>query len=249
MVAAQFRNSSLYVRTIIIFAAFCLACSTGDDAQMEADSAKASAAIKLRFARSKEADAREVAAREAAEKAAQDSAARIEAIRQDSIRVSLGLPTMAELARMVPKVSPDSLPELPVRIRSSLTALGCLIPRTYGDAHKNVRRGAFSAKGAAEWAVMCSVEGFSRVLVVNSATGLVVDSLGVGGDAGGMEQENGQWMFTLGFTVYPASELNSEEKAELPGPFDHDVIDIPQGMSSTAWYRVKGVWHTAITAD
>ncbi|HUQ99927.1 MAG TPA: hypothetical protein VM166_10760 [Gemmatimonadaceae bacterium] len=233
----------------MILAVVCLACSTANDARMEADSAKAADAIKLRFARAKEAAARELAAREAVEKAAQDSAARIEAIRQDSIRESLGLPTMAQLAKMVPKVSPDSLRELPLRVRSSLSGRGCLIPVAFADAHKNAKRGEFSAKGQAEWALMCSVEGVSQILIVSAATGTVVDSLAVGGDAGGMEQENGKWWFTRSFIVYPASKLDAEERFGLPRPLDHDVIDVAQGMTSTAWYRVNGIWHSTVTAD
>ncbi len=60
--------------------------------------------------------------------------------------------------------SPLSLPELPAEISSSLKQSGCLIPRAL-SGHSNVVVGEFATAGQQDIAVICSVDGVSRIEV------------------------------------------------------------------------------------
>jgi hypothetical protein len=239
------------VRTVLILALVCFACAGLNDDQMEADSAKAADSIKLRFARTKEAATRDLAAREAIEKAKRDSVALVARARADSERVALGLPSMAQLSTMVPRLSPARMPEIPERVRAVLGARGCLVPQYFNGERRNAYGGAFSAKGAAEWAVMCSVNGNSQILIIASLTGAVVDSVALGGDAEAMDQTDGKWGFTRTFSVFRLGprEIDDYSKS-IPQPVDHDALDIPIfGKASVAHYLARGKWYHVITSD
>jgi hypothetical protein len=232
-------------------ALFCVACVGLDDGQMEADSAKAGDAIRLRFAQVRESATRDSIARKLVEKAKSDSAAIVARAREDSQRVALGLPSMAQLSEMVPMLSPDSMPEIPLNVRAALRGRGCLVPQYFNGERRNAYGGAFSAKGAAEWAVMCSVNGDSQILIIASSTGAVVDSVALGNDAEAMDHDNGKWDFTRTFAVYRLGPGDMDEiPASLPRPIDHDALDIPIfGKASSAHYLVRGKWYYVMTAD
>ena len=239
------------MRTILLLTLFCVACAGLDDGQLEADSAKAGNAIRLRFAQIRQAATRDSIAREAVEKAKGDSAALVARAQEDSQRVALGLPSMAQLSAMVPRLSPDSMPEIPVSVRAALRDRGCLVPQYFNGKRRNAYGGAFSAKSAAEWAVMCSVSGDSQILIIASKTGVAVDSVKLGNDAEAMDHDDGKWDFTRTFSVYRLGPRDKDDYPEsLPQPIDHDALDIPIfGKASAAHYLVRGKWYYVMTAD
>ena len=69
--------------------------------------------------------------------------------------------------------------------------------------------GAFTRKGALEWAVLCSVHDTSQILIVNATNGTVVDSLRKFSDLGWI-QSNGDntWLFSRLIVGVPMSKLN-----------------------------------------
>jgi hypothetical protein len=164
----------------------------------------------------------------------------------------MGLPSMAKLSEMVPRLAPDSLGELPPSVRAVLRARGCLIPQYFNGERRNAYRGVFSAKGADEWAVMCSVGGNSQILVIAAPAHAVVDSIAIGDDAGAMEHEDdGKWMFTRTLGVTRLSpRLMDDDSQPIPQPIDHDALDIPiYGKASVAHYLARGKWYRVITSD
>lgn len=239
------------MRTVLFLAVFVVACAGPSDDQLEADSAKAANAIKLGFARIKEAAARDSAARQALEKIRAESAAVVARAREDSERVAHGLPSFAQLSAMVPRLSPDSMPEIPARVRTTLDERGCRVPQYFNGENRNAHGGSFSAKGAAEWAVMCSVRGNSQILLIASGTGAVVDSVGSWNDADAMEQNDGKWDFTQSFGVVRLRSRTMDDYGKsIPQPIDHDALDIPiYGKASVAHYLARGEWYHVITAD
>jgi hypothetical protein len=115
--------------------------------------------------------------------------------------------------------------------------------------------GAFTAKDKLEWAVLCSVHDTSRILVLNAATGAVVDSLEKSGDSGWI-QSNGpnEWVFSEMLAVVPMTVMNAMPSEELdpsiPRPIDHDGIGqwfLDKG--GTTFYSAHGRWYQAASGD
>jgi hypothetical protein len=236
------------MRPIVILASFCLACGIPKDDQAAVDSAKAADSIKLRLARKR-------AAAVAADNAERDSAVRLAQQRIDSQRVSLGIPSDAELSAMVRRLPPDSLGFMPVKVQSTLNQRGCLIPQPFETEFRNAATGAFTAKGTVEWAVLCSVGGDSQILIIASQTGAVVDSLDGGSDAGGMQGiGGGKWGYSRLVNTLPkeriARQLIEEYGKAIPQPIDHDALDVAfLEKASEAYYRAGGNWYRVTTSD
>jgi len=89
----------------------------------------------------------------------------------------------------VVRLAPAAFPALPVEVRRDLDRRGCRVPQSYLDSlPHNVVHGAITATGRADWAVLCSIAGRSRILVYQHVVGRVadtthVDSLEVARDA------------------------------------------------------------------
>ena len=212
------------MRSLLLLAMLCLACSPNDD-QLEADSASAANAIKGKFARIK-------AVAESTEKARADSLARIDKQRGDS--------DYAVAFAAIRKLPPDSFDAIPSSVRSTLRARGCMIPQPYENVKSNVVKGAFTAKGAIEWAVTCALPTSVQALIISAESGAVVDSLRVAID------------YTL--ATYPraafAHRTIDDYGESIPQPIDHDAIDVGiLEKASVANYRAGGVWYRIITSD
>jgi hypothetical protein len=174
---------------------------------------------------------------------------------------SRGFPTEAALLRWVHLIPPDSFPDLPKPVRDSLVSRHCQIPMP-GAARANVIHGAFSAKGAMEWAVLCSVHDTSQILILNARNGVAVDSLNKSGDSRWIQGNgNNTWLFSRMIDVVPSSTLNvvpvdttSEDAlyygAFLPKPIDHDGIDEAfLDKASTTFYFAHGHWISVSSGD
>src|SRR4051812_15288168 len=62
--------------------------------------------------------------------------------------------------------SPSQFRELPPRVVKELERRHCTVPQPHpATGGTNVIRGAFARAGQADWAVMCSVNGASSILV------------------------------------------------------------------------------------
>jgi hypothetical protein len=172
-----------------------------------------------------------------------------------------GFPTEAALLRWVHLLSPDSFPNLPKPVRDSLVSRRCQIPLP-GAARANVITGAFTAKGAVEWAVLCSVRDTSQILILNARNGIVVDSLIRSGDLGWIQGNgNNTKLFSRMIAVVPMSQLNvvpadtTREDvvyygAFLPKPIDHDGIDEAfLDKASETYYFAQGRWFSVGSSD
>ena len=165
-----------------------------------------------------------------------------------------GFPTEPALLRWVYRFPLDSFPDLPKVVRDSLVNRGCVIP-TPGAWRANVITGAFTAKGAVEWAVICSVRDTSQILILNAKSGAVVDSLNRSADSGWIQSNgNRTWLFSRFIGVVPMSRLNVvpvDTTVEdvpyygrvLPKPIDHDGFEEAfLDKASTIYYFALGRW-------
>jgi hypothetical protein len=72
----------------------------------------------------------------------------------------------SQAERAVKRLPPSAFPDLPVEVVEQLEARGCMIPQV-SEMPKphNVIRGQFARKGQTDWAVLCSKDGQSSILV------------------------------------------------------------------------------------
>jgi hypothetical protein len=64
------------------------------------------------------------------------------------------------------RLPPSAFPELPVAVKAELERRGCTVPQLKkGAPLSNVIHGQFAVRGRADWAVLCSVQGSSSILV------------------------------------------------------------------------------------
>jgi hypothetical protein len=73
--------------------------------------------------------------------------------------------------RHLTRLPPSAFPELPTNIKRELERRGCTIPQVPPDKKpKNVIKGEFTGKGRADWAVLCSLNHLSTILIFRNAS-------------------------------------------------------------------------------
>jgi hypothetical protein len=172
-----------------------------------------------------------------------------------------GSPTEHALLRWVHLLAPDSFPILPKVVRDSLVGRHCQIPVPWSRPD-NVVTGAFTAKGAVEWAAICSVSDTSQILVMNATNGTVVDSLSKSANSQWIQSNgNNTWLFSRMIDVVPMSTLafvpadTTNENilyygAFLPKPIDHDGINEAfLDKASETLYFANGRWISVGSSD
>ena len=66
----------------------------------------------------------------------------------------------------IPRLLPTAFPGLPRNLVNELQRRGCTIPQTpYTKQPHNIIQGEFAQSGQTDWAVLCSVNGISTILV------------------------------------------------------------------------------------
>jgi hypothetical protein len=146
--------------------------------------------------------------------------------------------------RMLP---PSSFTELPAPILRDLERRRCLIPQTYeARTPENVIRGAFHNKGAADWAVLCSQNGTSTLLVFwDSSVKPAELAAQVNTDAADPHDETSVLGYARGIDAASPNSMNEVIANKQYGPFDHDGIkDAHIEKSSVIHYFKNGTWMT-----
>ncbi|MGI8402827.1 MAG: hypothetical protein ACR2NS_14665 [Gemmatimonadaceae bacterium] len=133
---------------------------------------------------------------------------------------------------------------MPARVIETLKKRQCDVPQEGAGSRTNAITDAFTAKGAIEWAVFCSVRDTSQILILNAASGGIVDSVDKTPDISYLESEDGKlWTIGNGITLESPETMNTppdsasmdpvDYRATFPKPIDHDGI--------THWYLYKGI--------
>lgn len=158
----------------------------------------------------------------------------------------------------VKRLPPSAFPQLPGAVRSHLQARRCLIPQTELEpAPHNVISGAFARPGQRDWAVLCSRNGFSSILVfwnghVDSVAELAhfPDNTFLQGAASGKTE------YSRGINAVSKDYILShyqgykESGAPKPPPLRHQGIDDAfLGKASTVHYYYRGKWRQLQGAD
>lgn len=157
-----------------------------------------------------------------------------------------GLPAQAE--RGIPYSPPSAFAELPAKIRSVLQSRGCQIPQTYElSGTHNVIRGQFATPGQSDWAVLCSKERISSILIFWNGSEAAPAEINSAPDSNYMTPlENGKVGFSRAISRVGKDFILAHFKAyggPAPPPLDHDGInDEFLEKGSTVHYFYRGEW-------
>jgi hypothetical protein len=159
------------------------------------------------------------------------------------------------------RLPPSAFPELPSSIRQKLEQRKCLIPQVWEGwklNRHNVIRGAFFKKRQVDWAILCSVDARSAILVFKQGSSQPVAELASANDRDFVQLvEPG----TFGFSrvISPSDrklilkyykEYKQQGGTKPPLPLDHEGInDAFAEKASEIHYFYKGEWLKLPGAD
>jgi hypothetical protein len=137
---------------------------------------------------------------------------------------------------------PSSYPQLPAFVRQTLQQRGCMIPQTY-QAHgpENVIRGDFERAGSPGWALLCSSQNVSTLLVFLDAASPPVE-LATHPDTAMCEAHDLTGVLGFAWLLDPAHPF---EILAHPAnrPYDHDgITDVFLGRYAAIHYYREGKW-------
>ena len=173
-------------------------------------------------------------------------AASIIATAQDTEKIVRGHKGDQSFAfRMLP---PATFTELPAPILRDLEKRRCMIPQSYeAKSPENVIHGAFLQQGSNDWAVLCSQNGTSTLLVYWNGAASKPAELAAQVDSDTADPYDETSLLGYARGIDPASPNKIDELlANKPyGPFDHEGIrDAHIEKSSVIHYFKGGTWMT-----
>jgi hypothetical protein len=153
------------------------------------------------------------------------------------------------------RLSPSKFPQLPLAIRQELTRRGCAIPQVWGEkrAH-NVIRGSFIKPNEIDWAILCSVNRTSAILIFRNASPTRVIEIAREADINRLQGEGGE---TVGYSreISPVGRDFIVRHYDAyggvkPPPIDHQGIDDAfVEKASVVQYFYRGKWFELTGAD
>ena len=153
----------------------------------------------------------------------------------------------------VVRLPPSAFPGLPVPVIAELDRRGCTIPQFAGPATpNNIIRGEFARPGQIDWAVLCSVNQTSSILVFWNGSAEnpaeiepLSDSIYLWTEDGIQGSPFGRSLSTAGADYILAHNCIANEPcpSAVPSPLDHQGID--DGIfdkASSIHYFHNGKW-------
>jgi len=162
--------------------------------------------------------------------------------------------TRADIATV--RLAPARFAGLPSAVRTELDRRGCSIPQPFTatpDQPENAIRGRFISATETDWAVLCSRQRRSSVLVFRGGGVARIDEFAELDDAGRLQVTGpGQIGYSRGIRVASPTDIRQHNPdADPPLPvLDHDGIDdafIEKG--SVIWYWSGNRWQELAGAN
>jgi hypothetical protein len=157
--------------------------------------------------------------------------------------------------REIRRLPPNAFPQLPANLVQDLQRRGCTIPQEHfkKEPH-NVIWGEFAKPGQTDWAVLCSINRVSSILVYWNASEKNPAEVNKGEDQGRLQHLGGD---VIGYSrvIEPVGAKGiSVHNTEFPGPkrppIDHPGIeDSFVGKASVILYYSAGIWLRLQGAD
>ena len=153
--------------------------------------------------------------------------------------------------RAIERLAPAEIPGLPEGVRSFLEGLGCTIPvPAWSDGLTSVVRGEYRQAGQTDWAVLCSMDRVSRILVFWSGDPVHVAVLGERSDRDYLQRdESGRPVFSRSIATVEGRTLIPlfARSGLLPGTPHAGIEDAFLGKGSTFHYYFDERWVTLPT--
>lgn len=158
--------------------------------------------------------------------------------------------------REIKPLSPSAFKELPIAIVKKLEARGCTIPQVaqWPRPH-NLIRGAFARNGQMDWAVLCSKEGKSNILVFWGGAARCPSELAPGEVRRWLQTVVGRGRIGYSWAISTVSKkdillFHRALGGPKPPPIDHQGIDDAfVGKWSVIRYCYRGKWRALQGAD
>jgi hypothetical protein len=161
-------------------------------------------------------------------------------------------------AKQIRRLPVDAFSGLPATIREQLRKRGCLIPQqTFSDPapdRQNAVQGEFFEKGKPAWAVLCSVNESSSILVFRNVADDAPEELAASEDRNQL-QGAGNGRIAYSREIRPVDRAFIMEHyrgfgGPEPPPIDHQGIDDAfTGKASAVYYWYRGGWRKLQGAD
>jgi hypothetical protein len=157
--------------------------------------------------------------------------------------------------RQVTRLPPSRFPQLPLAIRQELNRRGCTIPQVWGEkTPHNVIKGLFAQRAELDWAVLCSVNRASTILIFRNASTSRVIELARAADINGLQSVGGtQIGYSREISPVGREFIMRHYQAYggvTPPPIDHQGIDDAfVGKASVVLYFYRGKWFELTGAD
>ncbi len=147
------------------------------------------------------------------------------------------------------RLQPGDFPDLPPELRAALEHRGCTIPQPYdaGGRKKNVITGEFTSAGQTDWAVLCSHERRSAILVFRGGRSGQVDTLAEEPDSQYLQVVAGGQK--IGYSRLLAVAPPRVIRQHFPHGNHDGIEDTFMGKASVVWYRSGGKWIRVSGAD
>jgi len=151
----------------------------------------------------------------------------------------------------IARLAPAAFTQLPGAVRAELEKRGCLVPQTFRASQpENAISGAFREAGTADWAVLCSREGYSSILVFWKASAESVAELGRRKDTEDLLASESQGTARYARFISAASPdwIRRKKHNKKVGPLEHDGIEdglLGQGslihyFRGNGWVELEG---------
>ena len=160
---------------------------------------------------------------------------------------------------MTVRVPPSAFPELPTPLLRWLTKCECRIPQPYElpkGERANVIHGEFDHRGQTDWAVLCSQNRISSILVFWGGSSAGVDTLFTAPDLNFLQEvDPGKVGYSRLISRVRPADIRKRydvwaEGSKPPVPLAHDGIeDTFIGKGSGICYRHQGKWMELAGAD
>ena len=159
------------------------------------------------------------------------------------------------LLSIITRLAPNAFPDLPKNLAADLQRRGCTIPQVeVVDGRHNVIKGAFAKPGQTDWAVLCSVNGSSSVIVYWNASAANPAIIETHRDEDRLQSWGpGKTIYDRKLDPVGAAYITGHYKAYggvKPPPLDHQGIDdVCVGKASVVLYYYQGKWLHLTGAD
>jgi len=167
--------------------------------------------------------------------------------------ITVGGQSLPYLIRHLPA---SSFPDLPAAVRAELDSRGCIIPQTY-EAHRpeNVIHASLERPGTSDWAVLCSLNGTTSLLVFFGSAPTQPFVLASAPETEQLQLNTATGVMGFNWAIDPASpqRIHEAQTGLVPRPpiIDHDALaDSTVDRRTIYHFYAKGGWtHLDIPVD